>query len=124
MAIPLYDAHNHLQDGRFRSFQAQLWPALAREGVSGMVVNGSSESDWPDVLDLARAHPTVIPSFGYHPWYIKERSPHWEKRLLSFLESIPSAIGEIGLDRWLSASDAAQKEEASVPQLRIAADRT
>ena len=69
-----------------------------------MVVNGSCEEDWPQVLAVARSaavpaaavsnarepseipEPTldgsaaagtaalrIIPSFGYHPWYIRER---------------------------------------------------
>ena len=35
-----------------------------------MVVNGSAESDWPAVADLARRFPGVIPAFGCHPWHL------------------------------------------------------
>jgi Mg-dependent DNase len=88
-----------------------------------MVVNGSCEEDWPKVLDLARRHPEVIPSFGYHPWYVKERSPHWQKNLVKFLDEAPSAVGEIGLDRWIEDYDTPQQEEVFVWQLKLAAER-
>src|SRR5689334_14979957 len=101
VAMPaLYDAHNHLQDERLAPYLETVMPALQAEGVQAMVVNGSAEEDWPQVLSLARQYPQVIPSFGYHPWYVQERTPHWKAALVSFLEQVPSAVGEIGLDRW------------------------
>jgi TatD DNase family protein len=88
-----------------------------------MVVNGACESDWPDVLDLARKYPEVLPSFGCHPWRIKERSDAWQKKLVEFLDQVPSAIGEIGLDRWIKDHDFAEQEKMFVAQLQIAAER-
>ncbi len=90
-----------------------------------MVVNGSCESDWQSVLDLARKYPVVLPSFGYHPWYIKERTSKWQETLVRFLDSFPSsvAIGEIGLDRWIENFDLPQQEEVFLFQLHSAAER-
>ncbi len=91
--------------------------------IQCMVVNGSSEGDWEEVLDLARRHSEVLPSFGYHPWYIKTRSSDWKKNLVRFLDKIPSAVGEIGLDRWIKNYDLAEQETVFRFQLRIAAER-
>lgn len=88
-----------------------------------MVVNGSCEADWGQVLDLATRYPQVIPSFGYHPWYVRERSKDWQTVLTRYLETIPSAVGEIGLDRWIKDHDLPQQEEVFVWQLRLAAER-
>ena len=101
----LYDAHNHLQDERFGGVQDELMTACRATGVAGMVVNGACESDWPRVLELARRFPEVIPSFGYHPWYLEERTPRWQETLVGFLDQVPSAIGEVGLDRWKDGLD-------------------
>ncbi|HEV2692967.1 MAG TPA: TatD family hydrolase, partial [Verrucomicrobiae bacterium] len=95
-----YDAHNHLQDDRFGGRQSELLTACEKAGVRRMVVNGACESDWPQVLALARASEIVLPSFGYHPWYLSECTPDWRSNLEKFLDKIPSAVGEIGLDRW------------------------
>jgi len=121
----LYDAHNHLQDERFGGCQAELVVACRAEGIVGMVVNGACEADWPEVAALAARFPDLVrPSFGYHPWYLAERTPGWQDTLVRFLDQHPGAgIGEIGLDRWKAGLDLVAQEEVFVWQLRLAAER-
>jgi TatD DNase family protein len=121
--LRLYDAHNHLQDERLAPYSEAIWSCLATEPIQGMVVNGSAERDWDAVLKLAQAHKQVIPSFGYHPWYAKERSPEWLQVLTRFLDQVPSAVGEIGLDRWIKDHDVADQEKVFCAQLQLAAER-
>lgn len=123
MNLQLYDAHNHLQDDRFGGRQAELLQACRQAGVARMVVNGACEADWPQVRDLARSHAEVLPSFGYHPWYLHERTPLWRENLVSFLDQTPSAVGEIGLDRWKPGLPYEGQEEVFITQLRLAAER-
>jgi TatD DNase family protein len=123
MSIPLYDAHSHLQDERLAPHLAAIQSELGNQGVRQMVVNGSCEADWPAVLALARANPAVVASFGYHPWYIKERSARWLENLRGFLDQVPAAIGEIGLDKWIKPHDVPDQETVFIPQLRLAAER-
>ncbi len=118
-----YDAHNHLQDDRFAGQQSELLAACEKVGVTRMVVNGACESDWPQVLALAHANKMVLPSFGYHPWYLAECTVDWQKNLENFLDQIPSAVGEIGLDRWKPDLAYAGQEEIFLMQLRIATER-
>ena len=123
MNPPLYDSHNHLHDDQLRPHREAIFMALKNEGVARVVVNGTHERDWPEVLALALAHPSVIPSFGLHPWQVPQRSPDWQRNLLEHLEQIPSAIGEIGLDRWKADLDPRTQEEAFLWQWRLAAAR-
>lgn len=118
-----YDAHNHLQDDRLGGRQRELLAACATAGITRMVVNGACESDWPQVLALARDYPVVLPSFGYHPWYLHERTPDWLKNLERLLDQIPGAVGETGLDRWKPDLPYEPQEEMFVAQLRLAAER-
>ncbi len=122
ITLRLYDAHNHLQEERLRPHRAAVMATATEEGVAKMVVNGSCEEDWPEVAAVAREYPQVIPSFGYHPWYVRERTPDWQKNLLRHLDQVPSAIGEIGLDRWIRDPDP-QQEEVFAWQLRLATER-
>ena len=118
----LYDAHNHLQDERFTD-RSSIVADAARVGVVRMVVNGSCEEDWPAVRRLAEQFPQVFPSFGYHPWYLHERSADWQQRLIETLDSTPSVVGEIGLDRWKPDLPYEGQEEAFTWQLQLAARR-
>jgi TatD DNase family protein len=120
-----YDAHNHLHDDRFAGRQPELVAASRTAGVVRMVVNGSCEEDWPQVAALAREFPElVVPSFGYHPWYVGERTARWRETLVEFLNATPGAvIGEIGLDRWKPGLAYDGQEEVFLAQLRLAAER-
>lgn len=119
------DAHNHLQDERFAGRQVELVSAAHAAGVARMVVNGSCEADWPQIAALAREFPgLVVPSFGYHPWYVGERTARWWDTLVEWLDRTPGAvIGEIGLDRWKAGLSYDGQEEVFVAQLRLAAER-
>jgi TatD DNase family protein len=119
----LYDAHNHLQDERLDAVREEILRTPGFGDIQRMVVNGSCEADWPEVLALAQRDARVIPSFGYHPWYVKERSPEWVQNLDSFLRKVPSAVGEIGLDRWIKDQDLPAQEEAFTLQLVMASER-
>jgi len=122
-AVNFYDAHNHLQDDRFAGRQTELLAICAQDGIKRMVVNGACEADWPQVLALAQANPLVLPSFGYHPWHLDESTPDWWRNLETHLDAIPSAIGEIGLDRWKPGLSYDRQEEFFTAQLRLAAHR-
>jgi TatD DNase family protein len=136
--MKFYDAHNHLQDDRFGGRQKELLAVCEKVGIEKMVVNGACESDWPQVLALAKqfggaiasgaatvpaSRTQVIPSFGYHPWYLHERTPDWLANLKKFLNAIPSAVGEIGLDRWKPGLSYDGQEEAFLAQLQLATVR-
>lgn len=93
-------------------------------GVVGMAVNGSCEADWEAVAVLARAFPEVIPSFGYHPWFVAERSAIWEEELERWLGQFPNAgVGEVGLDRWREGLDLVSQAEVFALQMGLAVRR-
>jgi len=117
----LYDAHNHLQAPCFDGLHNELLENC--EGLQRMVVNGCLESDWPKVAALADGRPRVLPSFGYHPWFIHLRTPDWRKNLEGFLDHCPSAVGEIGIDRWKTDISYDDQEEVFLTQLAMATER-
>jgi len=121
--VNLFDAHNHLQDERFGGRQPELVDACVATGVRRMVVNGSIEADWPEVLALAQRYPQVIPSFGLHPWHLGKRTPEWLDHLGRWLDRWPAAVGEIGLDRWKDGLPYDEQETVFLAQLRLAAER-
>ena len=117
------DAHNHLGDARFGGHESLLAQSCLEHGIVAAVVNGTAPDDWPRVLELARLHPWIVPSFGVHPWSINNLQKGWEESLVSYLEEIPSAIGEAGLDGWKREFDRTQQEDIFIRQLAIASER-
>ena len=117
----LDDAHNHLHDERLSALRPEFDAIARRIPVRHSVVNGTSESDWQEVSNLAAAHDWIIPSFGLHPWHVKTRSADWLETLESFLtRHTTSAIGEIGLDRWIEHPDIDAQTECFLAQLDLA----
>jgi len=121
--VKFYDAHNHLQDERLAPYLESILSGMAANGIERVVVNGSCEEDWPAVLALAKRDPRVLASFGYHPWYIRERTRSWLENLEGFLVAVPSAIGEIGLDKWIKGHDMEDQERVFSTQLQLASRR-
>jgi len=123
MSLPLYDAHNHLQDDWLKPHHAEIFSTLKTIGLRGAVVNGTSEEDWAEVAALANAHEWIIPSYGMHPWFVPKRTPQWRERLLECVSQGECAIGEIGLDRWKEPFDFEDQQRVFREQLAIAAER-
>ncbi|MSU64888.1 MAG: TatD family deoxyribonuclease [Opitutus sp.] len=126
--LPLYDAHNHLQDAWLAPQRAQILTDLAAAGGRHAVVNGTGETDWPEVQALSQTSPIVLPSYGLHPWDVGNRSPDWQENLLTALKPAPAKVGrsavalakvgEIGLDRWIL--DRAHPDDPRLAGLRRA----
>lgn len=115
----LYDAHNHLQDAWLTPHRRQVFADLATIPLGGAVVNGTAETDWPDVAAMAREHPFVRASFGLHPWNVGNAGPHWRDALQACLDAAPAAgMGEIGIDRWIL--DRAKPDDSRLAGLRRA----
>lgn len=119
----LYDAHNHLQDAWLAPHRDQVCQDLAGLPLGRAVVNGTCQSDWPEVTALARSHAFVLPSYGLHPWYLGNATAEWqadlERILLDAERSLSDvAIGEIGLDRWIL--DRARLDDPRLTGLRRA----
>ena len=118
----LFDAHNHFQDERLDAHRDAIAMQLPGLGLVKAVVAGSGESDWASVADLARRYPWVLPSFGVHPWYVREQSAAWRETLLRYLQEFPGGgVGEIGLDRWIQNPDVAIQVALFRDQLELAA---
>ncbi|GAB2232596.1 hypothetical protein Drorol1_Dr00011638 [Drosera rotundifolia] len=72
---------------------------------------------------MAVDHPSVVPCFGVHPWFIAERTPGWLDTLREHFVSTPSAaVGEIGLDKGSMAKhiDFADQVDVFRQQLELA----
>lgn len=120
---PLFDAHNHLHDPGLRDSLEKVTADMRSAGIRRCVVNGTSEDDWPHVLELARKFPDLIlPSLGLHPWKVASRTPAWHRKLVQIVTSAgrPVFLGECGLDRWKEGFDLDDQRNVFTLQLELA----
>jgi len=117
-----FDAHNHLQDEWLAAHLPEVLKALGEIGIAGAVVNGTVDGDWQSVAGLACEHRWIIPSYGVHPWRVKERSEDWLEQLRARLDE-GGVIGEIGLDRWKEGCDFEDQQRVFRAQLELAVER-
>jgi len=115
-----FDSHCHLQDERFAGSLPQVMERAGLAGVVRMSCCGAEENDWERVRKIALAYKAALPSFGLHPLYVRNRTDKWLDNLKSFLLSMPSGVGEIGLDKNVDPPNDADQELCFIEQLRLA----
>lgn len=119
----LFDAHMHLQETELRGLRDEVRAQWTELGLAAAVVNGTCEADWGEVRLLASGDTRILPSFGLHPWFVRERTPDWLRHLETCLDHGPSAIGEIGIDHHVPNRDDDEQESVFLAQLELAGRR-
>jgi TatD DNase family protein len=115
------DAHNHLQTKELEPFLGEVISACELLGVTRMMVNGITERDWDLVKALSGKHAFVTPSYGLHPWYLREKERGWEERLEQrLIEDSKAQVGEVGLDLWMPDPDLSSQIETLRRSIQIA----
>jgi len=122
MTTRLFDAHCHLQDKRLTPHLDDVMSRATQAGVTSLMCCGTSETDWPAVVDIASRFSGVRISLGLHPWYVMDRTANWIDTLLGLLKNRPAAVGEIGLDHALNEETFKDQEEVFLAQLTLAVE--
>lgn len=122
----LIDTHCHLDAPELAQDIAQWVQGAHAQGVQGIVIPAVARANFDAVRDLAGQYAHCVYALGIHPLYISQSQPEdleWLKmQLQSGLSSThpPVAVGEIGLDFFVSRDNAEQQTWFFVEQLRIA----
>lgn len=119
----LFDAHMHLQEPELNELRDEIRNRWTAMGLVAAVVNGTCEADWVSVRTLAMEDARIFPSFGLHPWYVKERTADWLEVLESHLDEGRSVMGEIGIDHHVPDRDDDEQETVFLAQLEVACRR-
>lgn len=106
--MKLFDAHTHYS----ASGKAPTG------GEAGVLCCSTGPADWHKVFELTRGDARVTPAFGVHPWFAASAAGAWLEELETLLKSVPSCVGEIGLDALRGQQG---QEEVFSAQLGLAA---
>lgn len=116
------DVHTHLHDPRILSDQTGIISRAKQAGVRYMVTCATMEQNFEDTAQLARENDCVLPCFGVHPWFLDTLSPAWKETLGGQLASMPSAVGETGLDFMARGADRDLQLQVFKTHLSLARD--
>ncbi|WP_158279945.1 TatD family hydrolase [Coraliomargarita sinensis] len=123
MPHPLYDAHVHLADERFKHSLPEVLDSYQGINLDKAIIIGTSPKDWPAVVEMSQKDNRFIPAVGLHPWEVNRASETWQALLIEFLERGIKVIGEIGLDQWIDGHDIKRQQKAFIWQMSLAAER-
>jgi TatD DNase family protein len=121
----LIDTHCHLDATEFDADRAQVLAAARQDGVRWIVVPAVGAENFETVARLASSEPGCAYALGIHPLYV-DRAGDDDLRLLrerlaaAIEDPRLVAIGEIGLDFFVSGLDRDRQERFFAEQLSMA----
>ena len=117
----IIDTHCHLDASEFDADRDAVAVEALTQGVKAIVVPSVSQQTFNDVIQLSRAHAHCFHALGIHPLYVGSAT-HRDIQLLkeAVLLAPPVAIGEIGLDYFVTKENQAEQLYYFSEQLKIA----
>ena len=110
--MDLIDTHCHFDVDEFDADRGVILERCRREGIRQIVVPAIHAAGWNKLLQLCRQEVGLYPALGLHPIYIEL---HQSADLLALEEKLqtekPVAVGEIGLDYYLTELDREQQQK-------------
>lgn len=117
----LIDTHIHLDAAQFDADRPQLIEAARAAGVAGFVLPAVERANFTAVEALAAANADMCCALGIHPLYVMQARMEDVDVLDERLgEGAALALGEIGLDHFVTDVDPGRQQEFFKAQLRLA----
>ncbi len=119
----MIDSHCHLDFSDFDRDRDEIISNCRALNINLIVIPGVSRSQWHEVLQLCSTNSALRPAIGLHPLFLNQHLPDDLNALDTMLSSNRHivAVGEIGLDYYLAASDRSRQRKIFIQQLEIAA---
>jgi TatD DNase family protein len=121
--MELVDTHCHLDVAEFDPDRQAVLARARAQGVTAIVVPGVVALGWDYLWRFCAAEPGLYPALGLHPVYLDQH----EAADLAALEVLlaerrPVAVGEIGLDYFVTKLDRERQQVLFEAQLALARD--
>jgi TatD DNase family protein len=121
--MELIDTHCHLDVEEFDADRTAILEHCRSVGITRIVVPAIHAAGWGKLLQLCRQEAGLYPALGLHPVYIDS---HKDSDLVALEEMLhaenPVAVGEIGLDFFLTELDRERQLKIFEAQLQFAQD--
>jgi TatD DNase family protein len=121
--MELIDTHCHLDVAEFDADRAGVLGRARAAGVREIVVPGVLASTWDGLWTFCAGDPALYPALGLHPVYLdRHRDADLARLETRIATQRPVAVGEIGLDHYVTGLDRARQLRLFEAQLAIARD--
>ncbi|MCH9799759.1 MAG: TatD family hydrolase [Betaproteobacteria bacterium] len=122
----IIDTHCHLDAAEFDADREQALNEAIASGVSAIVIPAVTPDNFAHVAALSQQYPQCCYALGMHPMYVDNISPSDVARLSALVSETMAqenklvAIGEIGLDFYVTKQNKETQEYFFSEQLNIA----
>ncbi|WP_038140702.1 TatD family hydrolase [Thiothrix lacustris] len=119
--MKLIDTHCHFDDPAFTDDRSLLVDKMHELGVSELIFPAVSAEHWPRLRNICSTSPHFHATYGLHPVFLAEHTPHDIVALRHWLEyEQPVAVGECGLDFFLPHLDVQKQEDLFIAHIKLA----
>jgi len=117
----LIDTHCHLDAAEFDADRDAVALEALQQGVTSIVVPAVARHHFDDVIALSNKHKHCAYALGIHPMYVDDAHEDDLSVLSAYVaKHHPVAIGEIGLDYFVTKANIEQQTHYFTEQLKIA----
>ncbi|PKO51117.1 MAG: DNAase [Betaproteobacteria bacterium HGW-Betaproteobacteria-20] len=117
----LIDTHCHLDAAEFENDRDDIALLALQQGVSRVVIPAVARNNFDAVISLCNQHKHCAYALGIHPMYVGNATLDDLETLKTYVEdNNPVAIGEIGLDYFVTKNNIEQQTTFFTEQLKIA----
>ena len=117
----LIDTHCHLDAAEFDADRDAVHAAALAGGVARIVVPAVAVNGFQKAKIIDERYPGCVAAYGIHPLYVMQAKEQDLAVLRAWLtREKPVAVGEIGLDSYVTDVDPARQEFFFVEQLKLA----
>jgi len=117
----LIDTHCHLDAAEFDADRDNVAMLALQQGVSSIVIPAVACDNFDSVIALCHQHQHCVYALGIHPMYVDKARLSDIETLKSYIENNnPLAIGEIGLDYFVTKSNIELQTYFFTEQLKLA----
>lgn len=124
----LIDTHCHLDAAEFDADREAVWQAAMQSGVRAIVIPGVTAATFQPIMDWCAQHPQAGFALGWHPLFVDQAPEDALQQLQQTIEAVLQgpqahqllAIGEIGLDFYITRDNEAHQIAMFEGQLQLA----
>lgn len=120
--LPLIDSHCHLDFADFDADRDAIISNCLASGLTDIILPAVTSERWPQLIQICQQSPCLHYALGCHPMFMDQHPEDALSQLDTAIQQFqPIAVGEIGLDFFLSGHDKQAQLALFEGQLKLAA---